>query len=278
MSGYARLTALVVCAASIAAILAPSAIASSGEITRAQANSSWTEALVAGSVNWTGCLRQAPKWPDEGVIVSPEWPGPIGNEGPLFPPIVEMPPSVCEWIAFATIGPGEEVSDCKKEGRAFPTSLGSGVSLVWSGNRRSGTGSEEFDVSSPLVDEADQLVCLSVIEIATVQESGVVCPFHIVVGGPNPPCPPIVVRQFSRQLDSAVIEPTAPQGEHEPPSMPPPEEESTPLQPPQEGSPPPGSLPGSGRQSRRCAKRHGEARASHVYRCKRRGHPRQQQA
>jgi hypothetical protein len=52
-----------VCVASMFFVVAASAFASSGEITSAAANSTWTNGSITGSVTWTGCAEPAHcKW------------------------------------------------------------------------------------------------------------------------------------------------------------------------------------------------------------------------
>ncbi|HET7444908.1 MAG TPA: hypothetical protein VFJ57_09645 [Solirubrobacterales bacterium] len=198
MSGYARLAALMAGAAAIAAILAPSASASSGEITRALANSSRTEASVAGSITWTGCEHPAP--------VGPLEPFPPIKPKPGEPiPSKEVWPNLpCNWTPFVTLGPGTADADCSAPGRQDPDSLGEGVTLVWLGFTRSGAGADQFDVGGiPLGGGANQLLCLSAVELGA-QKTWIVCP--AVVGFE---CPPAQYRsvEFAHALAGSLLSP-----------------------------------------------------------------------
>lgn len=245
MSGCARLTALVAYAAAITAIVAPSATASSGEITKELANPEGTEAEIAGSVSWTGCTHTVPY---EHIIHVPPMPG---QEGPWLPVYRGYPAPYCGWLPFATVGPGQEESDCLAQGRRDPGSLGQEVALVWSASERRDLGQEDFDVTGVPLGQG-QLVCLSAIEVAPSRDF--VCAFYVGFE-----CPPYVMARFPVTFASASIE-----------------TDSNALSDPSPGGPPVGGSstggPGPSPTSsvKRCAKRRGHATSSKAKRCKRR--------
>lgn len=249
MSGYARLGALVACVTALGLLgLASSALASTGEITTAVANSEGTEAEIAGSVNWTGCTHSVP-WPMKPPRPRPivEWPG-----EPESPEKV-WPPPYCAWIPFATLGPGTAASDCSVPGRRYPDSLGDGIVLIWSGSERRDLGNEDFEVPGiPLGADSGRLVCLSVIEIAPSRAFA--CPAYVGFE-----CPPFMMAHFPLSMDSALVEPETP------PQRPPPER---PVDPPGSG----GSTPPASGKARKCVKRAKGAQRPRARHCKRHGH------
>lgn len=118
--------------------MAPPAHASAltGEITRAEANDSWTLASIAGSAAWGECIRP-PGWSSS---------------------------TVCSWRPYVTVGPGSELADCASPERRWGQ-LGESVTLAWYGKSVTSDGSAEFDVTDvPISGEADQLACLSLVE------------------------------------------------------------------------------------------------------------------
>jgi hypothetical protein len=148
--GYLHWSLAVGVAFAVALFMPAAALASSGEITRAEAIAEWTQGSVAGSVTWTGCAN----------AVRPPTQSPGGPESP--PP----EPAYCAWIPYATIGPASSSSDCSAAARQLH-GLGEGVSLVWSGGERQGVGSAEFDLTDvSLSGEPEQLLCLSATEYA----------------------------------------------------------------------------------------------------------------
>ena len=137
------------------ALVGPAGAAgSSGEFTRAEANADWSLGSIAGSITWTGCGDGL----DGGLVVEP---------------------GSCQWLAYATIGPGSDPLECASSERRWPE-LGEGISVVWpSGHPSFGVLSLESS-GVPLVGGADQLACLSVIESYDARPScwdeSVICP------------------------------------------------------------------------------------------------------
>lgn len=186
-----RISLVATLTLAITLIAAPSAVGSSGEISRAVANSTWTKGSVAGSVDWTGCEHSVPL-PSK----PPVKPGPGDLEEPWQEELA--PPPYCGWIPFATVGPGSDPAQCNTTDRRWPDGLGEGVTLAWVGLERRDVGTTEFDVSAiPLDGGSEQLVCLSVIEIAP---EGVACAQVVGVY-----CPPYVMARFPRTLASASL-------------------------------------------------------------------------
>lgn len=142
----------------VLALVGPTGAAgSSGEFTRAEANADWSLGSVAGSITWTGCGD--------------------GLEGGL---VVE--PGSCQWLAYATIGPGSDPSECTSGERRWPE-VGQGISVVWSSGLTS-LGVLPFESSDvSLMGGADQLACLSVVETYDARPScwdeSVICPQFI---------------------------------------------------------------------------------------------------
>lgn len=128
-------------------VLAPTALATNGAVTRAEANPTWTQASIAGSVTWTGCVN----------AVSP----------PASPPEPGSPPSgpeapYCGWRAFATVGPS---GDCSTVDSDWPT--GYDGTTVWTEDLRTDLATVSFDLPQvPLGGEPGQYVCLGVVEVA----------------------------------------------------------------------------------------------------------------
>lgn len=121
----------------------------SGEITRAEANSDWTNGSIAGSATWSGCAV-----------------------------------SGCSLRPFVTIGPGSEPSDCSAEDRHWPHS-DSQITLAWEDREYFGGNSAVFDVPDiPLTGTPGQLACLSLLETYEERascEPGLICLQYIVV-------------------------------------------------------------------------------------------------
>lgn len=153
-----RHTAAVLFALALAmATLVPSAMATSGRISRAETNADWTSGSVAGTVEWTGCEHESrPPEPEP-----PEPPEPEEEPGAGDPP-----PPQCHWLPFATIGPASVA--CDAGGRRAPDSMDSGVSLIWSGGEMQRLGQLQFERSDvPLSGPDDRLLCLTLIERST---------------------------------------------------------------------------------------------------------------
>lgn len=139
------LTLVTVCGLVI--LPADDALATSGEITRAEVNAEWTFAGIAGAIEWTeGCH------------------GPELGEAP---PGTEPPPvsSLCIWTPYATVGPAGPETGCSSADRVLGH-LGDGVQLVWQDDARTGTGSASFDLADValLAGAAAPLLCLSAVE------------------------------------------------------------------------------------------------------------------
>lgn len=146
------------------ALPASAAVASSGEITRAEANADWTLASIAGSVTWDECTSVSSTEPWE-----PEVPEPIS--GPA-----------CWLEPFVTIGPGSEVADCFASDRQWAHSGGE-LHLAWSGGTHILADSMTFDVEEvPLSGTSKPLACLSLVEYKEkrpVCKLGEICPQYI---------------------------------------------------------------------------------------------------
>jgi len=161
------------------------ALGTSGRITLAEANTAWTQAHIAGTVEWSKC--------DHGIG---------GQSEPGSPP-----PPPCEWTPYATVGPGTPAADCSSPGREWPD-LSNGVSLAWFGGARSGSGAATagFDVPDlALSGEPGQLLCLSLLEVAFTGKTIPCAP----PGEPIPPgwhCP-YVYEYVQHQLASAFLMP-----------------------------------------------------------------------
>lgn len=174
MRGRTRLFVLV--AASLAALLTVGAVAAlasvSGEITRAQANESWTVASIAGSASWTAC----PEHPEE------REPKPPPEEEITFGPS-SWPP--CSWTPYATIAPGSSSAECNAPARHLESSgnVGQGVTLAWKGDTQTVPANASFDVADvPLSGSPGQLLCLSVREVVP---EPVMCAFGATEPGPG---------------------------------------------------------------------------------------------
>lgn len=178
----------------LAGLLVTPAMATSGEITRADADSGLTVASIAGGAERNGCDEQVGRWTER-----PE--PPQEPREPPLPPPVDPPPHPCRWLPFATVGP--ESSICSSPERKSPDALGPGISLVWSGERMEGDGGVQFDVTGVPLEPGDRLVCLSAIES---QPEPIAC--VLVVGFY---CPPYGVVEVSSSLDSALLEPATDQ-------------------------------------------------------------------
>jgi hypothetical protein len=174
--------------AMVAMLLPASAIAAvSGQITRSEATQNWVSASIAGSATQTvGCVED------------PEEPG--------SPP----PPSgACDWVAYATVGPGDSIADCSSPGRRLE-SIGPGVQLVWEGEELKGVGTASFDLANVALayGSAAPLLCLSVVE--AVRET-VQCPEG------EEECPPYGIGYRNRDVDAALLVAPPPTGESPPP-------------------------------------------------------------
>ncbi len=150
----------------LTAVPVAGAFASSGEITRAEANASWTLGSIEGSATWNGCPVEWGEWEP-------------------FPPYeLQMRREHCRLQAFVTVGPGSEPSDCSAESRKWPHS-DEQVTLVWSSEETLGSGSGTFDESEvPLSGATEQLVCLSLLETYWEQPEcppEQICPQYILV-------------------------------------------------------------------------------------------------
>ncbi len=237
----------------VAATLSPaSALASTGEITRATASRDWTQGSIAGSVSWTGCVH---------AVQPPTSTGP----GPLPPPEPSPEPPYCGWIPYVTVAPISVSADCAADSRRWPD-LGEGVSLAWSGGERLAAGVAQFDLPEvPLDGSPGQLFCLAAIERASSGTIPCVPP-----GEPVPPgwhCPYNIISYFI-QFDSASIQ--APPPDLGLPSEPAGGQSSLPESLAAAGAPlePPGHLcrRGSRRANARNRSQRGQARRSCIRR------------
>lgn len=135
------------------AILAPSAAASSGAITRAYADPAWTRGSFAGQVTWTDCA------------------------------------GFCKWLPVATVQPtlpvyrclGDEVLD------SDPNTY-----MVWSGGNHTTNEIASFDIGDVpiLYGVQGQRLCVSVIETRRIQEP--VCLVQAPILGLDPSTCPLV--------------------------------------------------------------------------------------
>lgn len=194
MRGRANTPAVLVACVAFALVLLPvsGALASSGEITRAEANGDWTQGSLAGTASWGGCSAPAPP------------PSP-------FPPFGREALPACTWEAFITVGPGSDSAECGDFDRQWPNA-GEHVTLAWSSGQHAFAGSATFDLPEvPLSGESGQLACLTVVESYEVW----------------PPCLPgqicaqyIGIIQQTSVLDSALLiaPPTPPPPEPSPPA------------------------------------------------------------
>lgn len=193
----AYLTGLAV---TLAMLAASSGASASTGITRATVNPNWNNGSFAGSVDWSLHCAEGILDPSPGYVVLPH------------------DPPFCAWTAFATVGPGADLADCKAPGRGTPAAPGPGITVVWSGTQSQGKGSASFDLSEvALTGQPAPLLCLSVVEFRHY-------PALCVVpegGGPIVGCP---LEEFSittvRAVAAAEVfpettirEPPAPQNE-----------------------------------------------------------------
>src|SRR3977135_2395984 len=113
--GHISKVAAVGAISTLGSLLTPAIAAGSsgGEITQASANASWTRGNIAGVVYWGGCAHNA---------------------------------EVCAWNPYATIGQGSSEAECELPERDWPSGLGEGVALAYSGGWLSGGGTSEFEI------------------------------------------------------------------------------------------------------------------------------------
>lgn len=249
MNNPARLATLVACVAALICGFAASAMASVGQITKAQVNADGTEAEIAGSVTWAGCVHQV-LLPKEPRKEKPPIGWPEGPEEKIWPS------PYCGWIPFATLGPGSTIADCSSVGRQNPEQQGDGVVLVWFGAERRDIGSEEFDLSGVSLDATSQLICLSAVEIAPSRDFA--CAFYVGFE-----CPPYRMARFPLVFASASLEFLA-RGSAPPDPSPGGSSAGGSSADERAASPPP--------RIRRCANRRDKAMSSRASRCKRHRH------
>jgi hypothetical protein len=156
----------------VAAVWATSAFATTGQITTALVSPGWLQGSFAGAVEWTACAHPAP--------------------------------TDCTWTAYATVGPGSSTDACLSPDRRL-NSLGSGIQLVWQGEKRTGAGSASFQATDfPLDGTPGKVLCVATAEETT---DGTELPC-MPPGPPIPPgwhCPYVKVTYFDT-LDSRVLE------------------------------------------------------------------------
>lgn len=205
------------------ALPAGTAAASSGEITRAEATAGWTQASIAGTVEWTGCEHWVEWEPNQWEL---EFPGDYHElleslEPPRFAEYGEFFPfQYCGWLPYATVGPGSEPSDCESDDRDL-FGLGAEVDLVWEGEPSTSWQQIFFETASfdetegPLSNPNNRLACLSIIEVAPKPEA-VVCVEEVGVI-----CPPFVIAKFRHEVASALLTCVGPESGGPPSSVPP---------------------------------------------------------
>lgn len=153
----------------------------SGDITRAAANENRVSASIAGMIEWTGCEHWVTRGPREDSYESPH----------------------CGWLAYATLGPGSESSDCETHDRDL-AHLGGEVTLIWQGEEevryeRDFLGFATFDKTSVPLSGSNRLVCLSIIEAAP-EYALTFCPAQIGF-----PCPWFETLKFQHEVASALL-------------------------------------------------------------------------
>jgi hypothetical protein len=143
----------------LALALPVAAQASSGEISRFVVDSDWTKGSIAASITWTECAWVIPpKGPERPELPYPDDPDPM--------PTIEPSWASCYWVPYATVGPDWDPTKCSSRQRQLST-LGAGVRLIWSEDKRVSPGSAAFDLSGIDLDGSrEQLLCLSVSKIA----------------------------------------------------------------------------------------------------------------
>lgn len=175
------------------ALPAASATAASGDITRAEANSGWTSASLAGSATWGECIH----------------PSGWGSS------------TKCSWRPYLTIGSGSEPEDCASADRRR-SELGESVTLVWEADLSTSSGSTEFDLNEVPISETDELVCLGLVEYLWEPYP---CPDGV-------PCVEIIGNSMTRFPVLAAARLSAPESEEEPAAevsaAPPPEDQAGP--------------------------------------------------
>lgn len=151
--------------------LAQAAAGYSGEITRADANDTWTRGSLAGSVNWTDCSG-----------------------------------SFCSWLPVATVQPALPTYNCRgDEGiDSDPNTV-----PVWSGGTRTANGLASFDVTEvPIVAGVHgQRLCLTAIEKVRMRDP--VCVAQAPILGMDPNDCPLIDRIVGRVITSRFL--TVPQ-------------------------------------------------------------------
>jgi hypothetical protein len=169
--GYARSVkralAAGVAALAASALLAQVAAASSGSITRAFSNSTWTRGSIAGSIDWTDC-------------------------GGGF----------CSWLPIATVQPSLPEYRCLGD-EALDSDPNTQV--VWSGGARNFNGTASFDlVDAPILNGVHgQRLCLSAIQTTQIRDP--VCVAQAPILGLDPNACPLVNRIAGRVLATTLL-------------------------------------------------------------------------
>ncbi len=193
---------LAMAAALVATTLSTgTAMAASGEITRAESSADWTQGSIAGTASWGGCNVPIGWWSS----------------------------TICNWRPYVTVGTGTDPAECSSAARRWG-SLGDGITLAWLGKQSSG-GSAEFDLTEvPLSGEPGQLACLSLWEYMWEPYP---CPKGTI-------CIQVVGNSMARfsALDAALLEPPEEEAKADEESEEPPVEEPEDGEPePEESAP-----------------------------------------
>jgi hypothetical protein len=162
-----RALAAAVAALAASALLAQAAAASSGSITRAYANATWTRGSLAGSVAWTDC-------------------------GGGF----------CSWIPIATVQPSLPEYGCQGD-EALDSDPNTQV--VWNGGGRNANGAVSFDlVDAPILNGVHgQRLCLSAVQTTQIRDP--ICAAQAPILGMDPNSCPLVNVIAGRVLATTLL-------------------------------------------------------------------------
>jgi hypothetical protein len=218
-AGRKARASLAVATAFLAAVLmADIALASSGELTRAEVRADGASASIAGAVEWTEVCEGEPDqpWDPESF---PSW-------------------TCSAWTPYATIGPVSAGGSCSSPGRDL-NAIGAGIEVIWEDEEHWGEGYVGFDLPDVLLPGgADAfLLCLSALEKRTEVHCG-------WIGGWD--CHG-EISEHRHQLNSALLEP---------PTAPVPTDGGSPSSVSSPGTPSATRVPSiSGRPGRQCRRR-----------------------
>jgi hypothetical protein len=162
----------IVIAALLMVVGPATATASSGQISQATANESWTQGSFAFSATWTDC-----------------------GSGP------------CNWLPVATVQPALPEYGCQGD-EALDSDPN--TKLVWSGGQRTSNDTASASLNNvPILSGVHgQRVCLSVIETRQIRDP--VCVAQAPVFGDDPNTCPFVDRIFNHVLASRLLEVSQP--------------------------------------------------------------------